>query len=357
MKKTFVFCFLFSFVFGAAFAAPDLSQINAQIKQTKRQNEIIEQKVKSSDRDIAQTKKKLVTAADKVSSLEEQRAVLVKKLLELGVQHDKLETSLTENKKRLADAAATILFVSSHPSFDSENMHEYVLTSSVLSGASQKFDLQMQIAIKQMEELEAIQKARAEEKEKLDKTVEKYAVEKKDLDKLLRIRAVQNEKLKNQQYSLQQKLNDLSERAKNISELSAGVGSSEMSQDSRFSGRKMNSPVRGRLVVRFKEKTALGLVSDGWRIRVRGDSLVVAPADGIIKFADNFRGFGKIVIMSHKNGYNTVMTNLGSVDALVGQEVLAGEPIGRMDTDKPEMYLEVRRGNHSVDPARIFKEP
>jgi septal ring factor EnvC (AmiA/AmiB activator) len=155
---------------------------------------------------------------------------------------------------------------------------------------------------------------------------------------------------------LQKKLRDLSARAKSISELSAGVGSSEMSQDERFSRRKLNLPVRGRIVVKFGEKTALGLMSDGWRIRTRGNALVMAPADGVIKFADSFRGFGRVVIMSHKNGYNTVMTNLGNIDVSLGQEVLAGEPIGRMNPDKPEMYLEVRRGNNAVNPGRLFKE-
>lgn len=129
-----------------------------------------------------------------------------------------------------------------------------------------------------------------------------------------------------------------------------------MSGDARFSYRKLNQPVRGRVVVHFGEKTALGLKSDGWRIRTRGDALVLAPADGTVKFADSFRGFGRVVIMSHKNGYNTVMTNLGDIDVMVGQDVLAGEPIGRMNPDKPEMYLEVRRGDAAVDPARLFKE-
>lgn len=353
----FLSIFIFIMFSCAAFSAPNLSQINAQIKQTEQQNKVIEEKVKSSDRDIEQTKKKLVKTADKVSNLEEQRSVVSQKISDLDKERDRLNQSLSENRGRIADAAATILFVSSHPSFDSENMHEYVLTSAVLSGASQRFDDEMQIAVQQISELEKVLDKRAEEKEKLDRTAKKYATEKQDLDRLLRNRSVQNERLKNQQYAVQKKLRDLSERAKNISELSAGVGSSEMSDDSKFSTRKMNSPVRGRLVVRFKEKTAFGLESDGWRIRVRGNSLVVAPADGVIKFADDFRGFGKIVIMSHKNGYNTVMTNLGTLDTLIGQEVLAGEPIGRMDENKSEMYLEVRRGSHVVDPERLFKEP
>ena len=176
------------------------------------------------------------------------------------------------------------------------------------------------------------------------------------MDKLLRRRSAQNEKLRGEQMALQKKLRELSARAKNISELSAGVGSSEMSSDARFSIRKLNQPVRGRVIVRFGEKTALGLKSDGWRIRTSSEALVTAPADGVVKFADGFRGFGRVIIISHKNGYNTVMTNLGTIDVVVGQEVLAGEPIGRMDSNKSEMYLEVRRGNSAVDPARLFKE-
>ncbi len=82
----------------------------------------------------------------------------------------------------------------------------------------------------------------------------------------------------------------------------------------------------------------------------------MAPADGVVKFADSFKGFGRVIIMSHKNGYNTVMTNLGTLDVLVGQDVLGGEPVGRMSADRPEMYLEVRRGNAAVDPARLFKD-
>ncbi len=357
MKKLcVVFSLLFVMVAQPVCATSELSQIQAQIKKTEQQNKKLEQQVKTSDKDVADTKKKLVKAADKVSDLEEQRGAVVKKIKELDSQKAELERSLKQNQGRIADAAASILFVASHPSFDSENMREYVLTSAVLSGAANSFDTEIKSAAEKIKELEKIKEQRAIEKEKLDRTAKRYTSEKDELDKLLRTRSVQNQKLRSQQSELQKKLRELSARAKTLSELAAGVGSSEMSGDSRFSFRKLNQPVRGKVVVHFGEKTALGLKSDGWRIKVRGDALVMAPADGEVKFADSFKGFGKVVIMSHKNGYNTVMTNLGVINVMLGQEVLAGEPIGRMDPDKPEMYLEVRRGNKAVDPARLFKE-
>ena len=356
MKKIFLVFSLLCVVSAPTWGASELSKINAQIKQTEQQNKKLEQQVKTSERDIAKTKKDLVRAADKVSTLEDQRSAIAKKIDELDAQRDKIAREMENNRGRVADAAASVLFVASHPSFDSDNMRDYVLMSAVMSGMADRFEEEIDLANKQIVELEKIRNARAIEKEKLDRSAKKYSKEKSQLDKLLKTRSAQNEKLKNEQLALQKKLRELSARAKSISELSAGVGSSEMSADARFSRRKLNLPVRGRVVVRFGEKTALGLKSDGWRVRTRGDALVMAPADGVVKFADSFRGFGRVVIMSHKNGYNTVMTNLGDIDVMLGQEVLAGEPIGRMNPDKPEMYLEVRRGNNAVDPARLFKE-
>ena len=347
----FIFC-----VGHNGYAATELSKINAQIKQTEQQNKKLEQQVKTSERDVAKTKKQLVKTADKVSSLEDERSALIKKIADLDEKIEKNSVELKKNQARVADAASGILFVASHPNFDSEDMRDYVLMSAVLSGAAEQLNEQISRAEEKIKDLAQVRDERAAEKEKLDRTAKKYTREKNELDKLLRTRSAQNEKLKTKQAALQKKLRELSARAKSISELSAGVGSSEMSADSRFSRRKLNLPVRGRVVVRFGEKTALGLKSDGWRVRTRGDALVMAPADGVVKFADSFRGFGRVVIMSHKNGYNTVMTNLGNIDVALGQEVLAGEPIGRMNPDKPEMYLEVRRGNSAVDPARLFKE-
>ncbi len=340
-----------------SFATVELDKINSQIKKTEQENKQIEQQIKTSNKDVEQTKKKLVKAATQVSTLEEQRSALNKRIAELDAQRDKISAQLSQSYDGISDSTAGMLFIASHPNFDSENMHDYIITSALLSSAAEQFDNQITDATNKIKELDKIREQRAIEKEKLDRSAKKYTEEKNTLDKLLKTRSAQNEKLKNQQIALQKKLKDLSARAKNISELSAGVGSSEMSSDTKFSKRKLNTPVHGRLVVRYGEKTALGLKSDGWRIRTRNDALVMAPADGVVKFADNFRGFGKVIIMSHKNGYNTVMTNMGSIDALVGQEVLAGEPIGRMDPNRPEMYLEVRRGNTSVDPARIFNEP
>jgi len=341
----------------SAICSTELANIQAQIKKTEQQNKKLEQQLLSSDRDVEQTKKKLVKKADQVSNLEEQRSQIAKTIADIDIQLMKLDNELNSNYSNISESTSSILYIAMNPNFDTDTMHDYVLTSAILSSAADKFDEDIKQANKKKQELDSLKSERSIEKEKLDRSAKRYSNEKDELDKLLKTRFAQNEKLKKQQLEVQKKLQTLSAKAKTISELSAGVGSSETSDNSKFSRKKLRTPVKGNLVVRYGEKTAFGLKSDGWRIRTRKEALVTAPADGVIKFADSFRGFGKIIIMSHKNGYNTVMTNMGTIDALVGQEVLAGEPIGRMDPSKSEMYLEVRRRDKSVDPSSLFNEP
>ncbi|MCL1892194.1 MAG: peptidoglycan DD-metalloendopeptidase family protein [Alphaproteobacteria bacterium] len=361
MKKLF---FIFSITAtcyllpATCFAASgDLAKIQSQIKQTEQQNKQIEQQVKTSDREVASTQKQLVSAADKLSKLEAKRGAIKDKISDLDKRRDELLSSIRANKGRLADAAAGLAIISGNPSFSAADTREYILTSALLTGVSGQFDAEMKSALKKIEELEKILEERKAQQAKLDKTAQKYAEDKSHLDKLMRTRSAQNEKLKSQQYELQKKLRDLSARAKDLSELTAGLAGTRVSADESFSWRKLKAPVSGLMLRRFGEKSPLGLVSDGWLIKTRSNALVSAPADGRVEFADDFRKNGRVLIMSHKNSYYSVLTGLGSSDVLVGQEVLAGEPVGRMPDERAEMYLELRRGTKAVDPARIFNEP
>jgi septal ring factor EnvC (AmiA/AmiB activator) len=111
------------------------------------------------------------------------------------------------------------------------------------------------------------------------------------------------------------------------------------------------------LLLRFGDKNAMGIKSDGWRIRTKPGALVVAPGDGRVEFADRFRRYNHIVIMNHNNGYISVLTGLETLNVLVGQEVLGGEPLGRMPPSGPELYMELHKDGAPTDPSRMFAEP
>ena len=115
----------------------------------------------------------------------------------------------------------------------------------------------------------------------------------------------------------------------------------------------MPFPARGRLAERFGERTAFGTLARGVTIETQPGAQVIAPHDGRVVFAGPFRSYGQLLIIAHGERYHTLLAGLSRIGGVVGQLVLAGEPVGRMSEDegaKPLLYLEVRRDGEPVNP-------
>lgn len=86
---------------------------------------------------------------------------------------------------------------------------------------------------------------------------------------------------------------------------------------------------------------------------------VYAIAAGQVRFADWFRGYGRMVILDHGDGYFSVSGHLDDVAVEVGQAIAAGDPIGRAgETGSllgPRLYLEIRKGSEALDPAEWLR--
>ena len=113
-------------------------------------------------------------------------------------------------------------------------------------------------------------------------------------------------------------------------------------------------PARGRFVYGYGEKVkGEPSTSKGITIETRSASQVVAPYDGKVAYAGPFRGYGEILIIEHGGRYHTLLAGLDRIDAVVGQWVLAGEPVGIMSAipdSRPQLYLELRRTGQPINP-------
>ena len=85
-------------------------------------------------------------------------------------------------------------------------------------------------------------------------------------------------------------------------------------------------------------------------------ALVVAPAAGRVAFAGPYRGYGSIVIIEHADGLTSLLTGLAAVDVVVGQQVIAGSPLGRAADGASAINLELRRRGQPVDPRALLDE-
>jgi len=87
---------------------------------------------------------------------------------------------------------------------------------------------------------------------------------------------------------------------------------------------------------------------------------VRAVADGAVRFAGWFRGYGKIVILDHGEGYFTVSGHLADTAVALGERVAAGDPVGSVgetgSLSGPRLYFEIRRGGEPLDPAEWLRD-
>lgn len=115
----------------------------------------------------------------------------------------------------------------------------------------------------------------------------------------------------------------------------------------------LTPPVQGKLVHGYGERSEPGGTARGIVLAGRPEAVIVAPFDGQVVYAGKFRGYGQILIIDHGNGYHSLLAGLGRIDSVVGQYLLAGEPVGGLGRDgenAQELYLELRRNGEPINP-------
>jgi len=97
----------------------------------------------------------------------------------------------------------------------------------------------------------------------------------------------------------------------------------------------------------------------GVDIRVKTGSPVYAVFDGVVRITGyDRRGFGRFILIRHKNGLETLYGHLSKNFIKLGQEIKAGDVIGKGGNSgrstAPHLHFEIRYSGNSIDPNEIF---
>lgn len=87
---------------------------------------------------------------------------------------------------------------------------------------------------------------------------------------------------------------------------------------------------------------------------------IYAVAPGRVIMTDWLRGYGKFLIVDHRNGYYTLYAHTSEILVAEGDDVESGELIARVgDTGSlqgPMLHFEIREGKNEIDPTLWLRE-
>ena len=112
-------------------------------------------------------------------------------------------------------------------------------------------------------------------------------------------------------------------------------------------------PVRSRFGRRKHPRFDTYTVQNGIEIAAEEGSVVRAVHGGRVVFADRFRGYGLLIVMDHGGKHHSLYAHLGEASIMIGDEVAAGVPIGKVGATGLHgagLYFEMRRSGKPEDP-------
>jgi septal ring factor EnvC (AmiA/AmiB activator) len=118
--------------------------------------------------------------------------------------------------------------------------------------------------------------------------------------------------------------------------------------------RRLEQPVAGKVMKDPKFQKKFGTQNQGIVFQTKKNADVLAPSQGTVVFKGPFRTQGEILILDHGKHVHTVFMGMHKISAEVGQNVYAGEKLGKMagyGATPPMLYFELRYKGKAIDPT------
>ena len=367
--------------FAATPTAQDLKQVESQLKkerQTERESQL---KASQLEREVREVQKQLVSSARQIQSQEGKLSLLEQKTKELTLQERELQEKLKLSNKQLFRIMKGLQTLALRPRelliFQTKTPVE-MLRSRDLMRYSLPIIGQMQEETKEnLGRLANVRQELIEKKEQIKQAHTDLLTQREKMNRLAGQKKVMQaqytsyyNEAKKRADALAAKAQDLKDlltqlehekvlaRKKKEQEKALSAPTPHLIATGSFGKAKgfLSLPASGNINQHFGETSISGAHAKGIVIQTRPNAQITVPFDGTVLFAGPFQNYGRLLIVDHGDEYLTVLAGMDSINASVGQELLAGEPVGAMSDSYTELYLEIRHQGIPENPEPWFKQ-
>ncbi|WP_018148887.1 murein hydrolase activator EnvC family protein [Henriciella marina] len=379
------------------FTREELSALESQRQSAIRQLEALENAESASSRDVTDLERQLISAALESRRREEQAAASELKLIDLETRLTAAREALIEGNENLEDIMANLAVSGRHrpPALiaSPNEANAAIRAAIVMSATAPRINQRTDELAAEITELKALEESVLEEQERLAAAEDRLAAKQAEIETLVASKRAQYESVSGEAEALRARVRQIAGEAETLRDLLAALETQAprapaikpraqiqlaATRTSPTVSDAPRNPARSPAVANLRPlgREALGgliqpvsgLVSRTWGddlpggetakglyIQPRSNADIVAPVDGTIEYAEAFRSYGQLLIISTSDGYHILLSGMGRIYGTPGQTVRAGEPVGRMserENPPPELYLEVRRKGVPMNPAR-----
>ncbi|MBB4191094.1 septal ring factor EnvC (AmiA/AmiB activator) [Rhizobium aethiopicum] len=369
----------------------------------------LQQSIANLEKSTQSIRQALIDSAARRKGLEKQILESEKKLADLGVKQDGIRRSLHERRGLLAEVLAALQRMGRNPppallvtpDDALASVRSAILLGAVVPGIRKETDkLAADLA-----SLAALQTASAAEKTQLTATMTDSIEEERRMDlllaendKLSRSNAAEleaerkrSQELAGKATSLEGLVASMESEIASVREAAAAARQAEESRklltdEQRAQAKalaesgvpdknriapaypfaeltaKLELPVAGDILRQFGDADGTGHEAMGMTVATNPETVVTAPADGLVVFAGAFRSYGQMIILDAGDGYHLVLSGMDAINTRQGKFVFSGEPLAVMgakrvasatalalETDRPTLYIEFRKDGKPVD--------
>ncbi len=377
--KRLVFILLLSTMLTSPLLAQSVERKNLQtlkreIENRKQRQKQLQQEAADLQRQRAAMQKRIIKLAGDLQNIDAKRDQLEARLSDLAVTESQLGAQLQKDRVALSYTLAGLqaLQVDPPPAFavHSDDALTAIQGALVLSGVVPSMRARARNLRDRLAEITAISRRMDKQSAALITAEKEAAAAQTGLNAALAKKAMAEEKARTRAKAEAQAIARLVTKAHDLRDLTRRLKRRNQSKNQnvaafnpppgRFAAARglLSLPVSGRIKIGFGSPVNGGQTAQGLSIEARPGAQITAPYDGQILYSGAFRQYGSIVILAVDGRYQMILAGMEAARAYVGQDVLAGEPLGNLPQEngavssgRSRLYMELRFDGRPIDPT------
>lgn len=371
-------CFAVCLPLSPVWGQDKLQKLNAlsdEIKDRKARQAELQAAAEALKAQQRALRKRIIALAKDLQNIDAERDRLEERLSELAVTENQLDEDLQRDRAALSKLLAGLQAMQQQPApafaVHAEDALDAVQGALVMSAIVPGMEARAGQLRDQLTELSAIRRRMDKQSRALIVAEQDAATARKDMNTAIAQKARDEVKARKEARLEAQAIAKLVREARDLRDLTQRLQKRQKSKPVARSGTfgrargLLPLPVAGQVTRGFGEKNENGVSQQGVSISARAGAQITAPYDAQVLYSGPFRQYGGIVILGVAGGYQMILAGLEEVQGFVGQEILAGEPIGTLldenqqlgsgSSGRSQLYMELRYKGEPIDPTPWLK--